>query len=112
MMDPRNLHLVVSNLVSNAVKYTADGQVTVRAGAENGMAVLGVSDTGMGIPAADVPKLFGEFFRAANAKASDIEGSGVGLASVKCLVERHGGRIDVQTREGEGTTLTVRLPAR
>ena len=72
--------------------------------------LLAVSDSGIGIPASDLPGMCGEFFRASNARAEKIEGSGVGLASVKCIVERLGGTIGVESEEGQGTTVSVRLP--
>lgn len=108
--DVRGFRLVLSNLISNAIKYTPIGSVAVSLRRQDGWAVLEVADTGMGIPATDVPKLFVQFFRASNAEASHIEGSGVGLAGVKSLVERFGGELTFQTRENEGTTFTVRLP--
>ena len=108
--DARGFQLVLSNLFSNAVKYTPAGSVTVSLRRIHGGVELKVTDTGMGIPEADVPKLFVEFFRASNAKASSIEGSGVGLAGAMRLVERFGGKLTVQTRENEGSTFTVRLP--
>ncbi|MCP4246613.1 MAG: HAMP domain-containing histidine kinase [bacterium] len=111
-LDSQGYRLVLSNLVSNAIKYTPAGSVTVSLRQQDGWAVLEVTDTGMGSPEADVPKLFGEFFRASNAKASRIEGSGVGLAGAKSLVARFGGELALQTRENEGSTFTVRLPAK
>jgi signal transduction histidine kinase len=109
-IDRQALQLVVSNLVSNAVKYTAAGRVDVRLTAEDGWAMLAVADTGMGIPAGDVPKLFREFFRASNARKSKISGTGVGLAGIKSIVERFDGRLAVDSIEGAGSTFTVRLP--
>lgn len=102
--------LVVSNLASNAVKYTESGSVRVSLEAPDGEALLRVSDTGMGIPHGDVPKLFREFFRASNARQSNIIGTGVGLTGAKELVERFGGRMELETEEGKGTTFLVRLP--
>ncbi len=108
--DSQGLRLVLSNLVSNGVKYTAEGSVTVSLQADDGQAVLRVTDTGMGIPEADIPRLFREFFRASNAKKSCIPGSGVGLSGVKQMVERFGGMMELSSRENEGSTFTVRLP--
>jgi signal transduction histidine kinase len=70
---------------------------------------LQVSDSGMGIPAADVPNLFADFYRASNARQSDVEGSGVGLAGVKELVERFGGNMTLDSVENEGSTFSVHL---
>jgi signal transduction histidine kinase len=108
--DLLGYRLVLSNLISNAVKYTPAGSITVSLRQQDGWAVLEVTDTGMGIPEADVPRLFNEFFRASNAKASEIEGSGVGLAGAKSLVERFGGALAFETREKRGSTFTVWLP--
>lgn len=102
--------LVVSNLASNAVKYTHAGSVRVSLDAPAGEAVLRVSDTGMGIPSQDVPSLFREFYRASNARQSNIVGTGVGLTGSKELVERFGGTMELETEEGRGTTFRVRLP--
>jgi signal transduction histidine kinase len=108
--DMQGYQLVLSNLLSNAIKYTPQGSVTVSSRRQEGWAVLEVSDTGIGVPEAEVPRLFGEFFRASNAKASGIEGNGVGLAGVRSLVERFGGELTLDTRENEGSTFTVWLP--
>ena len=109
-IDTQGFRLVISNLLSNAIKYTPEGSVSVRVWSEGGQALFSVTDTGMGIPEADIPKLFGEFFRASNAKLSDIEGTGVGLAGVKSVVERFGGELRLETKEGEGSCFEVRLP--
>jgi len=108
--DKSELDRVVNNLVSNAVKYTSEGQVSVSLERKNGSARLVVSDTGIGIPQDAMPQLFEEFFRAKNAKDVEASGTGLGLSIVKDLVERYGGDIDVQSVQGEGTTFTVTLP--
>ena len=109
-IDVQGYHLIISNLVSNAVKYTPAGTVQVSLRQNQQWAVLRVEDTGMGIPEDDIPKLFAEFFRASNARGSKIKGSGVGLAGVKSLVERFGGEIELASQENEGSVFTVRLP--
>ena len=102
---------VLENLVSNAIKYTpAEGSVEVRFARANGTVRLEVSDTGIGIPAADRSKLFTEFFRADNAKAMDEVGTGLGLTIVKDIVDQLGGRIFVESEEGVGTIFVVHLP--
>lgn len=101
---------VFGNLIGNAVKYTPrGGDVTVSCGTEDGRLVVEVSDTGIGIPAGCLVKLFTEFFRAPNAKAMDV-GTGLGLVIVKELVNRLGGTISVTSEEGRGSTFVVRLP--
>jgi signal transduction histidine kinase len=109
-MDRQALRLVLSNLVSNAVKYTRAGSVGVRLWQEGSWALLEVEDTGIGIPSKDIPNLFREFYRASNARGSDIQGTGVGLSGVKELVERFGGEIGFESEENEGSVFVVRLP--
>jgi signal transduction histidine kinase/DNA-binding response OmpR family regulator len=102
---------IVLNLLSNALKFTFDGSVTVRLTQHGGIAELTVSDTGIGIPAAELPRLFERFHRVAGARARTHEGSGIGLALVAELVKLHGGTIDADSELGRGTRFTVRIPA-
>jgi len=100
--------------LSNATKYSPDGgrvTLTVRREAHpsGGVAVLSVRDTGLGIPAADLPRSFDRFYRAGNVSGR-IAGTGIGLVGVKRLVEQHGGSIEVESFLGVGTTFVVRLP--
>ncbi|GAB1644858.1 sensor histidine kinase [Krasilnikovia sp. MM14-A1259] len=109
--DRDQLDRVLMNLTSNAVKFTPDGgTVTVSGRADGPDVVITVRDTGIGIPADEVPHLFTRFFRASNATKREIAGTGLGLPIVAAIVDRHGGTIGVDTREGQGTTITVRLP--
>lgn len=108
--DSQGLSLVLSNIIGNAVKYTGEGSVKIKLSRQDEWAVIEVSDTGIGIPEADIPKLFGEFYRASNARKSNIPGSGVGLAGVKNIIERFGGRLELQSRENEGSIFSVYLP--
>ncbi len=103
---------IVLNLLSNALKFTFEGGITVRLRptADGKSAEVAVSDTGTGIPAAELPHLFERFHRVEGARGRSIEGSGIGLALVLELVKLHGGTIDVQSEVGKGTTFTVRLP--
>ena len=105
---------MMENLVSNAIKYTpAGGEVRVRCErGEPGEIRIRVRDTGIGIPEKEQGKLFQEFFRAANAKRHSPAGTGLGLALVKQTVERHHGRIRVDSAEGRGTSVTIDLPVR
>ncbi|HOQ59601.1 MAG TPA: GAF domain-containing sensor histidine kinase [Vicinamibacterales bacterium] len=109
--DRRDLERVFVNLVGNAVKYTARGEVRVRMQRGDGRIRVDVADSGIGIPKSALPFLFNEFYRAANAKAGGEPGTGLGLAIVKLLVVRHGGEIAVESEEGRGTTMTVTWPA-
>ncbi len=107
-----HLESLLTNLVGNAVKYTAAGgtaQVRLERGGDE--LVLTVADTGIGIPPDALPHIFDEFYRAPNARALEKEGTGLGLAIAKQAVDEHGGRIEVQSEVGVGTTFTVRLPA-
>jgi PAS domain S-box-containing protein len=101
---------IVLNLLSNAFKFTFEGVIEVRLRARGDRVELTVRDTGVGIPAADLPKMFQRFQRVRNARSRTHEGSGIGLALVRELVRIHGGEIGLESREGEGTTFTVSLP--
>lgn len=102
---------VVLNLLSNAFKFTLKGSVKVELAPRDNGAELTVSDTGMGIPAAELPRLFQRFHRVRHAVARTHEGTGIGLALVQELVRLHGGEIRVSSTEGRGTTFTVTVPA-
>ncbi|HSN15917.1 MAG TPA: PAS domain-containing sensor histidine kinase, partial [Anaeromyxobacteraceae bacterium] len=108
--DPERLERIVVNLLSNALKYSPpESEVEVEVAAGAGGAVLTVSDRGIGISPEDLPHLFERFFRARGTRRP--EGIGLGLYISRLLVEAHGGRIDVQSVLGQGTTLRVFLPA-
>lgn len=109
--DQDQLERVLLSLLSNAVKFTASGgHVTLHAARDDDAAVLSVTDTGIGIPAAEKDKLFTRFFRASNATQRAIQGTGLGLNIVGGIVERHRGTLAVDSEEDVGTTITVRLP--
>jgi signal transduction histidine kinase len=109
--DRGRLAQVLDNLVSNSLKFTPEGgRVAVRTAASNGRVVLEVEDTGIGIPAAEQPRLFERFFRAASATEQAIPGTGLGLAIVKAIVEAHGGDITVESMPHDGTTVRIELP--
>ncbi|MFF3849806.1 SpoIIE family protein phosphatase [Streptomyces sp. NPDC002328] len=101
---------VILNLLSNALKFTFDGSITVAVRAADGEAVVTVADTGIGVAADEMPRLFERFHRIENARSRSDEGSGIGLALVRELVGLHGGTITADSVEGEGTRFTVRLP--
>jgi two-component system, sensor histidine kinase and response regulator len=108
--DAVRVATVVSNLVTNAIKYNRrGGQVTVRAAQRDGAVRLDVIDTGLGIPAGSLPRIFDEFYRAAG-ETSGIPGTGLGLAICRRIVHDLGGAIDVASTEGAGSTFTVTLP--
>jgi two-component system phosphate regulon sensor histidine kinase PhoR len=109
--DSAQLDRLVMNLLSNAVKFTPEGgNVSVGTGCDGGLAVLRVSDTGIGIPERDQHELFTRFFRASNAVEESIPGTGLGLAIVRTILANHHGDLDVISLEGKGTTVTVRIP--
>jgi two-component system phosphate regulon sensor histidine kinase PhoR len=102
---------VLSNLVDNAIKYTpAGGRVRVEARALPGRVELVVADTGPGIPAEHLPRLFERFYRVDNARSRELGGTGLGLSIVKHLVAAHGGEIRVESEVGHGTRFVVLLP--
>jgi signal transduction histidine kinase/DNA-binding response OmpR family regulator len=109
-VDTEMWEKIVLNLLSNAFKFTLQGAVHVRLQRIAGQAVLEVSDTGVGVPAEEIPRLFDRFHRVAGTQARTHEGSGIGLALVHELVKLHGGSIEVNSRLGEGTSFCVRLP--
>jgi two-component system phosphate regulon sensor histidine kinase PhoR len=107
------MHSIVSNLVSNAVKYTpVDGTVTIGWGREPGGAALVVRDTGIGIAPEHLPRLTERFYRVDRARARAKGGSGLGLSIVKHALQRHGGRLEMASEEGRGSTFTAHFPAR
>ncbi|MBG0817556.1 ATP-binding protein [Planomonospora sp. ID82291] len=113
--DPVRLRQMIDNLLSNAIKYTPPGgtvTVTVRpAGGATASVMIEIADTGIGIPAEEYGRLFSRFFRASTAKDAGIQGTGLGLAVTKAIVDAHGGTITAAPRDGGGTVFTVRLPA-
>ena len=108
--DPEMWEKIVLNLLSNAFKFTFVGNITVRLRAEDGNAVLTVSDTGTGIPDAELPHIFERFHRVEGAHGRSFEGSGIGLALIQELAKLHSGVVTAQSREGEGSIFTVTMP--
>jgi signal transduction histidine kinase len=109
--DALRLEQVLQNLVQNAIKYSpAGGPVRVQVERHADMASMTVADEGVGIPAASLPQLFQRFYRAPNTGGGYISGLGIGLYVVKEIVTLHGGRIEVASVEGQGSTFTVWLP--
>lgn len=107
----KGLDTILSNLLSNAVKYTPEGgSIAVQVTRNHGQTQITVSDTGIGIPAADLERMGEEFFRAQNARRSVIIGTGLGLSIVKELVQTYGGTIEIGSQENQGTTVNLLLP--
>jgi len=108
--DRLRLSQVLNNLVSNAIKFTDQGRVSLHAFRENGWMCLKVEDTGCGISEADLGKLFERFRQVDGSDKRRAEGTGLGLAITRSLIELHGGNISVSSKLGQGSIFTVRLP--
>jgi len=109
LADPGRLHQVITNLLTNALKFTpAGGRVTVQAGPAGPAAALRVTDTGTGIPADELPRIFDRFWRGRD--AAHVSGSGIGLAVAAELTRAHGGRLEAQSEPGHGARFTLTLP--
>src|SRR6185295_9417065 len=103
---------VLLNLISNAFKFTLDGEIEIsaRPSADGAAAQISVRDSGIGIPAEEIPKLFERFHRVQGAQGRSFEGSGIGLALVHELVKLHGGEIAVESTPGQGSDFVISLP--
>lgn len=109
--DKARVEQVLMNMVSNAIKYTKDGgRITIKAGVRGGEVWCSVKDNGIGIPKDDTTKVFDRFYRVDKARSRESGGTGLGLSIAQEIVVRHGGRIDLKSRLGHGTTITVWLP--
>lgn len=108
--DPTALRQVLSNLVDNALRHTTSGSVTISARHEGDGVMLCVRDTGVGIPAEHLPRIFERFYRVDAARSRHEGGTGLGLAIVKHMVEAHGGRVRAESAAGVGTTVSVFFP--
>jgi two-component system sensor histidine kinase VicK len=109
--DKERLHQVVLNIISNAVKYNRpEGSVSVTAESDGKTVTVTVSDTGLGIPAEDLPRIFERFYRVDKARSRKRGGTGLGLAIAKEIVETHGGEIVFDSVYGQGSTVYLRFP--
>jgi signal transduction histidine kinase len=109
-VDPEMWEKIILNLLSNALKFTLEGRISVRVRLDGEHALVEVRDTGTGIPAPDLPRIFERFHRLRGAGARTHEGTGIGLALVRELVRLHGGEIQAQSAPGVGTSFVVSLP--
>lgn len=111
--DPFRLEQVIGNLLENAIKYSAPGdRIAVRARrAGEGRVELSISDTGVGIPPGDLPRVFERFYRVEKARSRDAGGTGLGLSIVKHIIGLHGGEVRAESVYGEGTSIVIHLPA-
>ncbi|MDO8964903.1 MAG: ATP-binding protein [Coriobacteriia bacterium] len=108
--DPTDVAVAIDNLLANAIAYTDAGRVTMRLSADEQTTVVQITDTGVGIPAEHLPRIFERFYRVDPARTRASGGTGLGLALVKNAAERAGGSVEVTSVPGEGTTFTLRLP--
>ena len=107
--DKGSLQRVVANLLDNAIKYTpAKGSVRLEVNDSSAEVVVSVADTGIGISAADLPHIFDRFYRVERSRS--LPGNGLGLSLANSLVKAHGGKLEVRSQPGIGSTFTVRLP--
>jgi two-component system sensor histidine kinase SenX3 len=111
--DERQLSSAVFNLLDNAVKYIGEdgGNVSVRTREVDGQVEIVVQDSGIGVPRKDLDRIFERFYRVDPSRGRDSGGTGLGLSIVRHVIANHGGRIEVESTEGEGTTFTMFLPA-
>jgi signal transduction histidine kinase len=110
--DEQRLTQVLMNLAGNAIKFTDEGEVVIRAAAANGSYIVAVTDTGPGIAAPDMERIFDEFQQADSSVTKTKGGTGLGLSIAKRIVEMHGGKISVESEVGHGSTFTFTLPVR
>ncbi len=111
--DRIRLQQILDNLISNAIKFSQPGgHIEVRSSCDDRDWEISVSDSGIGIPAAEISQLFERFFRASNAIGSQVPGTGLGLATAKAIAELHGGTVEASSVQGSSTTIVVRLPLR
>lgn len=109
-VDVDHLHEILSNLVTNAIKYTKEGTVTVDLTGDNDHVYISVKDSGIGIPAEDIPHLFQKFYRVDNTDTREIGGTGLGLYLARRLAEGMGGHLTLESVYGSGSTFTIELP--
>ncbi len=110
-IDRDKIEKIVTNVLSNAFKFTPEGgRIEVSLGEDQEYVNLRISDTGIGIPAEKVPKIFDRFYQVDGSHTRSQEGTGIGLSLTRELVELHKGKIEVESQEGRGTTVTIRIP--
>jgi len=110
--DTNRLRQVITNLISNSIKYTLKGEVTIIAAQKGDLIEVSVKDTGIGIPAEELPKLFTRFHRIQDKQAQEVRGTGLGLWITKKIVELLGGEIHAESIYGTGTNITFAIPIR
>ncbi len=108
--DVDRLRQLCFNILDNAIKYTTDGTIRVSSRCDDGRVVLTVTDTGIGIPAEHLPRVFDRFYRVDPARSREVEGTGLGLSICRAIAEAHRGRIAIESAPGRGTSVVVTIP--
>ena len=103
--DSEKIEQAIKNLLDNAIKYSTGGDIICKAFERDNMVWISIHDHGMGIPRQDFPYIFDKFYRVKRKDRSHIGGTGLGLSIVRFIVESHGGKIDLESKEGKGTTI-------
>jgi two-component system phosphate regulon sensor histidine kinase PhoR len=110
--DRQRMLQVLDNLLSNAIKFTEpNGKIRVTGRCSGGEWQIDVEDSGIGIPEEEQDKIFQRFFRASNARVEAVPGTGLGLSVVKAIIELHGGRLELRSTPGKGSTFSVHMKA-
>ena len=109
--DAERLREVLYNLLENAIKYTpSQGRIEVAVTEQSGMVAVAIHDTGIGIDADHLPRVFDRFYRVDKSRSREADGTGLGLSIVQSIVSAHSGRVEISSTPSEGTTCTVLLP--
>jgi two-component system phosphate regulon sensor histidine kinase PhoR len=107
--DKTKLKQVFVNLITNAIKYTEAGSVSILVEEKENFAIIIIRDTGIGIPTEDIPRIFERFFRVDKARSRSVGGTGLGLAIVKHIIEAHGSRVEVKSEQRKGSEFSFQL---
>ncbi|MDZ4063201.1 MAG: HAMP domain-containing sensor histidine kinase, partial [Coriobacteriia bacterium] len=110
LLDRRRMAQALSNLLSNAVKYSSGGDVVVAVGPRDGTAIIEVTDAGIGVESAELPKIFDRFYQTDTGINREYPGAGIGLYLTRMIVEAHGGSLSAVSTPGHGSTFTISLP--
>ena len=111
LVNKDQIEQVLINIVSNALKYTPDGgEVVISVQGQDSEVMIAVQDSGVGIPKADLPRIFERFYRVDKARSRKMGGTGLGLSIAQQIVSSHGGRIWIESEEGRGTLVAFTLP--
>lgn len=109
--EPDAIEQVLTNIISNSMKYTpSGGKIEINCRGDFSKAYITVQDNGIGIPAADLPRIFERFYRVDKARSRQSGGTGLGLAIAKEIIERHNGTIEIESPQQRGTTVKIMLP--